>query len=161
AGASFFFALAESALFSLGKWRAEQLAERSPQRGQKVLELLSRPQGLLATSVLGNTFANAGLIATALWLGLEGHWPLFWTLAGTLMLVLVGCEVVPKTLAVRSAEAWSLRVVGTMRFFQRCTHWPRNLAEQLNAALLRLIVPKNWKPQGGLTDEEYAELFEL
>ena len=26
AGASFFFALAESALFSLGKWRARQLA---------------------------------------------------------------------------------------------------------------------------------------
>ena len=161
AGASFFFALAESALFSLGKWRAQQLAEHSAERGQKVLELLNRPQDLLATTVLGNTFANAGLIATALWLGLEGQWPIFWTLSGALTLVVVGCEVVPKTLAVRSAEQWSLRVVGTMRFFQRCTHWPRNLAQQLNTALLRLIVPKNWKPQAGLTDEEYAELLEL
>ncbi|MCI0537189.1 MAG: hemolysin family protein [Verrucomicrobiales bacterium] len=161
AGASFFFALAESALFSLGKWRAQQLAEHSAQRGQKVLALLSNPQALLATTVLGNTFANAGLIATALWFGLEGEWPILWTLAGALVVVLVGCEVVPKTLAVRSAERWSLRVVVPMLFFQRFTQWPRNLAQQLNAVLLRLIVPKTWKPQIGLTDEEYTELFEL
>src|SRR5262245_57512084 len=89
AGASFFFALAESALFSLGKWRAQQLAEHSPERGQKVLELLRRPQALLATTVLGNTFANAGLIATALWFALEGHLPVFWSLGATLLLVLV------------------------------------------------------------------------
>jgi len=161
AGASFFFALAESALFSLRKWRAQQLAENSPERGRKVLELLNDPQALLATTVLGNTFANAGLIATALWLALEGQWPIGWTLAGTLVLVLVGCEVVPKTLAVRAAEQWSLRVVGAMRFMQRATHWPRRLAQQLNSVLLRLIVPKSWQPHAGLTDEEYAELFEL
>jgi CBS domain containing-hemolysin-like protein len=161
AGVSFFFALAESALFSLGKWRAQQLAELAPRGGPKVRELLNDPQAILATAVLGNTFANAGLIATALWLGLEGQWPILWTLVGTLVLVLVGCEVVPKTLAVRSPERWALRVVELMRFFQRCTHWPRDLAQQLDATLLRLIVPKNWKPHAGLTDEEYAELFEL
>ena len=33
AAASFFFALAETALFSLGKWRARQLAERAPGLG--------------------------------------------------------------------------------------------------------------------------------
>jgi CBS domain containing-hemolysin-like protein len=69
--------------------------------------------------------------------------------------------VVPKTLAVRSAERWSLRVVVPMLFLKRFTRWPRNLAELLNKVLLRLIVPKSWKPQTGLTDEEYTELFEL
>ena len=104
AGASFFFALAESALFSLGKWRAQQLAERSPGRGSQVMELLGEPQSLLATIVLGNTFANAGVLATALWLALEGAWPIGWTLLSTLALILLGCEVLPKTLAVRAAE---------------------------------------------------------
>ena len=33
AGMSFFFALAESALFSLGQWRVRQLTERSPGTG--------------------------------------------------------------------------------------------------------------------------------
>ena len=161
AGASFFFALAESALFSLGKWRAQQLAERSPGRGSQVMELLGEPQSLLATIVLGNTFANAGVLATALWLALEGAWPIGWTLLSTLALILLGCEVLPKTLAVRAAERWSLRVVGTMHTLQHLTQWPRKLAEQLNSTILRALVPQSWKPQTALTDEEYEELFEL
>ena len=47
AAASFFFALAETALFSLTKWQARQLAERSPGAGGMVLRLLAAPQDLL------------------------------------------------------------------------------------------------------------------
>ena len=71
AAASFFFALAETALFSLGKWRARQLAERSPGLGGSVAALLNEPQDLLATIVLGNTLANSALIALALWMSLS------------------------------------------------------------------------------------------
>ena len=62
-GASFFFALAESALFSLGKWRARQLAATAPEKGALVLKLLDAPQDLLATIVLGNVLANTALVA--------------------------------------------------------------------------------------------------
>src|SRR5437763_6467478 len=71
AGASFFFALAETALFSLSKWQARQLAEREPRRGGIVQRLLGEPQDLLATMVLGNTFASAGMLAVALWMALH------------------------------------------------------------------------------------------
>ncbi len=161
AGASFFFALAESALFSLGKWRVEQLVAKSTRAGQGVSELLRDPKALLSATVLGNTFANAGLIATVLWFGLTSQWPLGLTLAGTFALVMVGCEVVPKTLAVRASETWALRVVGPMNWFLRLTRWPRELGRTLTEASLRRIVPKNWIPQVALTDEEYEELFEL
>ena len=40
AGASFFFALAETALLSLGKWQARQLAERHPRAGRIIAQLL-------------------------------------------------------------------------------------------------------------------------
>jgi cytochrome oxidase assembly protein ShyY1 len=49
AGASFFFALAETALFSLGKWQVAQLAEKKPRAGKIVAALLEHPQDLLAT----------------------------------------------------------------------------------------------------------------
>jgi CBS domain containing-hemolysin-like protein len=161
AGASFFFALAESALFSLGKWRAQKLAEGSERRGKEVLTLLEDAPSLLASIVLGNTLANAGLVFTALYLALEGNLPMGWTLGGTLALVLVGCEVVPKTLAVRAAEAWSLRISGLMSLFHRFTQWPRRLAQDGTNRLLRWVIPKSWVPQTGLTDEEYQELLEL
>src|SRR5437879_6165380 len=96
AGASFFFALAETSLFSLSKWQARQMVEREPRAGGVVLKLLSAPQDLLATMVLGNTFATAAMLAVALWMALHGHWPLPATIAGLLLLILIGCEVFPK-----------------------------------------------------------------
>ncbi len=161
AGASFFFALAESALFSLGKWRVEQLAQSEPGRGRKVRELLSDPQSLLATLVLGNTLANAGLIALCFWFGLSGRWPMGWMIAGSFALMLIGCEVVPKTLAVRAAERWALRVANIVVFVQRATEWPQRFAGRLNRFIARWMVPRGWQPQTTLSDEEYFELFDL
>ncbi len=80
AGASFFFALAETALFSLGKWQVRQLAERHPRAGKIVAQLLERPQDLLATLALGNTFANAAMLAVALRMVFNAHWALALTM---------------------------------------------------------------------------------
>ncbi len=110
AGASFFFALAEAALLSLSKWQARQLAERHPHAGAVVTRLLERPQDLLATMALGNTFANAAMLAVALQMVFDGRWPFLLTVALLLALILIGCEVFPKTLAMRQPERWAQRI---------------------------------------------------
>lgn len=162
AAASFFFALAETALFSLGKWRARQLAERSPGLGGSVAALLKEPQDLLATIVLGNTLANSALIALALWMSLSvtgAHLGL--TLAGAFLLILLGCEVVPKTLAVRMPEFWALRLAGPMTLLVRVSRPLRQVAQRMNEALLRVLIPKSITSQPTLTDADYRELVEL
>jgi putative hemolysin len=161
AGASFFFALAETALFSLSKWQVRQLAEGAPRAGGVVSRLLAEPQDLLATIALGNTFAVAALLATALWMVLNGLWPPLPTAAGLLVLVLLGAEVLPKTLAVRKPELWSLRVARPMFFLQRLTAPLHQAAQKLNTAILRVLVPQTHKAQPTLTDEEYRELLDL
>ena len=102
--ASFFFALAESALFSLGRWRARHLAERHPARGALVLRLVDQWQELLGTIVLGNAVANSLLVAVGLVLTLHGDLPLWVTGPALLLLVLLLCEVAPKSLGVRDPE---------------------------------------------------------
>src|ERR1035437_3858576 len=97
AGASFFFALAETALFSLSNWQVAQLAEKNSRAGQIVSELLERPQDLLAMLALGNTFANAAILAAALRMVFNAHWALALTLLALAVLVLIGGEVLPKT----------------------------------------------------------------
>lgn len=162
AAASFFFALAETALFSLGKWRARQLAPQTPGPGSSVAALLKEPQDLLATIVLGNTLANTGLVTLALWMTLDvkgAHLGL--TLVGAFLLILLGCEVVPKTLAVRMPEAWALRVAGPMVFLVRVLRPLRQVAQRGNEALLRVLIPKAIQPQPALTDADYKELIEL
>src|SRR3954465_818614 len=86
ASASFFFALAETSLFSLSKWQVRQLEQREPRTGGIVVRLLGAPQDLLATMVLGNTFASSGMLAVALWMALRGHWPMALTITGLLLL---------------------------------------------------------------------------
>ncbi len=161
AGMSFFFALAESALFSLGKWQVRQLAERSLGAGGLVARLLSEPQHLLATIVLGNTVANASILAIVLWTAPWGQMLLFVILPALLLLILVGCEVAPKTLAVRAPERWALRVARPMHFLQKFTGPFRQVAQRLDNFILHTLVPKSFKPQTVMSDEDYEELLEL
>jgi len=164
AGASFFFAVAESALFSLGTWQTRQLAKHSPHTGGVVARLLAQPQDLLATIVLGNTFANAAIVAIPLWLALSGGWSLWMTLLlllAALTLILIGCEVVPKTLAVRAPERWCLLVARPMSLLQMVTRPLQQAAQRTNSAVLRAVVPRSLQPQTTLSDEEYQELLDL
>jgi CBS domain containing-hemolysin-like protein len=159
AAASFFFAVSESALFALGKWRARQLANQ--RNGAVVARLLAQPSELLATIVLGNTVANAAIVALGVWSALAGYWPLPSTLVVLALVVLVGCEVFPKTLAVRSPERWALRVARPMLLIQELTGWFQRLVQRFNLWLLNVVIPKSMRPQTGVTDEEYQELLEL
>ena len=159
AGASFFFALAESALFALGKWRARQLTGQP--NGKLVMELLQHPSELLATIVLGNTIANGAIVALGFWPALNGEWSQPLTLVAVFLLVLIGCEVLPKTLAVRSPERWALRVARPMRFLQSATGWFQRWIRGMNDWLLRGLVQKLLKPHSTFTDEDYHELLEM
>lgn len=158
--ASFFFALAEAALFSLGKWQTHQLAENSPRSGAMLAKLLAQPQDLLATIALGNTFANAGIVGTLLWLDLFQGWPLLPTLIALFVFILLCVEIAPKAFAVRAPELWSQRIAGPMTWLHRLLTPIRSIAQKLNDLLLR-GVPKSIKPQTSMSDEEYQELLEL
>lgn len=161
ASASFFFALAETALFALGKSRARQLAEHSPEKGAMILRLLEQPSELLAIISLGNTIANGSIVILALWPALSHHWPPVLAGAAALIFILLFCEVLPKTLAVRAPEEWAFRVARPMLLVQRTTGWLERLAQRFNGWLIRVLVPKSARPQTILSDEEYQELLEM
>ena len=161
AGASFFFALAETALFSLTKWQVGQLAEKNPRRGKIVAQLLARPEDLLATLVLGNTFANAAMLAVALRLSFDTNWALALIVIALAVLVLLGCEVFPKTLAVRRPERWALRVVWLLFVFEKISKPFYTVAQWLNAAILKKAARQSAAAAVTLTDAEYHELLEM
>ena len=158
AGASFFFALAETAFFSLSNWQVRQLSEKYPRAGKIVWQLLERPDDLLATLALGNTFANAAVIAATLWIIFSTQRPFLLTLAALVALVLIGCEVFPKTLAVRQPERWALRCGWLLLIFQNSTKPLHRAAQWLDAISLRKI-----SRTGGTTlpEAEYHELLEM
>ena len=161
AGASFFFALAETALFSLGKWQVRRLAEQSPRSGRIVAQLLEQPQDLLATLALGNTFANAAMLAIALWVFFDTGWVLVLAVVALFAFVLIGCEVLPKTLAVRRPEHWALRVGWLLLILQKISTPFYRVAQWLNMVFLIRSVPQAAALSPALTDAEYHELLDM
>lgn len=161
AAASFFFALAESALFSLGRWRARRLAEQDPSRGAAVVRLLDNSPDLLSTLVLGNSTANVLLVVLGLLPASTGAWPMAIAILGVLGVTLFLCEVVPKALGVRQPDVWSLRVAAPLGLLMRVTGPVHRAAQRLVDLILGLMVPKSVKALQAMTDEEYAELVEL
>jgi CBS domain containing-hemolysin-like protein len=111
--------------------------------------------------VLGNTFAGAAMVATAFWMALNREWSLAATIVILLALNLIGCEVVPKTLAVRNPEQWALRVARPMLVLQWLATPLRRTAQLINSAILKTLVPKTVQPNSALTDADYQELLDL
>ena len=161
AGASFFFSLAETALFSLSKWQVRQLSQREAVAGGVVARLLAEPQDLLATLVLGNTLANAGLLAVGLWMALQGRWPIMITIIAVFVLTLIPCEVLPKTMAVRKPEEWALQIARPLDLAVSISLPLCRIAQRINTAILHMLIPSSVKPPSALTDADYHELLEM
>jgi CBS domain containing-hemolysin-like protein len=161
AGASFFFSLAETSVLSLSKWQVRQLELGQPQAGTQVARLLAEPQDLLATIVLGNTFAAAAMLAVALWMALNGSWPAVVTIAALLVLLLIGCEVLPKTMAVRAPEHWAARIAKPLSLALTLSRPLCHVAQKLNAAILHVTISRARQPQPAMTDADYQELLEM
>ena len=160
-GIGFFLALAETALLTLGKWRLRQITAHQPERGVFIRKLLAAPHDLLATMTFLNTVAHAAIIATALaisWKLDQQHFIFVALLLAAGLLLF--CEVVPKTLAMRRPQSWAPRVARPLLWLVWFTRPVRFVAQWVNNQLLRLV-PKSVKPMPELSDEEYSELIEL
>ena len=159
AAASFLCALAEAALFSLGRWRVQQLAETSP-AASRLHNLLQEPHEVLAAIVLGNTFANGAMIASVLWLALKRDYPILLPMGALFVFILLVCEVLPKAFGVRAPEFWALRLARPVELLTKYSRPARRLADAIESLVTRAI-PKNFKPQAALTDQEYQDLLEI
>lgn len=161
AGTSFLFSISEAALFSLSRWQVRTLRGEFPKRGSIITYLLGQPRELLATIVLGNTAAFSIMLATATGMALAGHWRLLPAFGGVLLLTVFFCELLPKTLAVRRPDVWSLRVIGPLSLFHRLVLPVRWVSQRMITLVLRAFTSLTPESQQHLSDSEYEELLEL
>ncbi len=97
----------EVAVFSLSPTQMRDLKERGGTKGQRVIDLLSKPRRLLATILIANNFVNVGVIILSSFAitgmldmdRMPAHWVFaIQVIAVTFVLLLLG-EVVPKVYA--------------------------------------------------------------
>jgi putative hemolysin len=161
AASSFTFALAETALLSLGDWRLRRLEADKSRSAVRIRALLGDPASLVSSLAFGTTTSNGLLITFGLLLALQSRWVVGVSLMALLPFVLIGCEVVPKTLAVRSPASWALRISGIIGVFHRLTLPLRRVASTVTDALLKRFFSDPAQIRRQMTDSEYEELIEL
>ncbi len=108
--AAFFFAATETALTSLSEARTRQLIEESGNPAHSLRLWLEHPDRVLATLLFGNTLAAIGASAVTTDLVARTGRPYAVAIATglTTFVVLIFCEVAPKTLAKRRAVGFAL-----------------------------------------------------
>jgi CBS domain containing-hemolysin-like protein len=94
-------------------------------------------------------------------MALDAGWPLAVVIPGLLALLLIGCEVLPKTMAVRNAERWATRIARPLSAVVALSLPLCRVSQRVNAWILKLLVPRSAQSHTALTDADYQELLDL
>ncbi len=150
---SAFFSGSETAIFSLSNLKLRRIAEKYP-KGRVVKNLLCRPTRLLSAIVFGNSLVNIGLssLATAICVQIWGNKGFFVAIlvSGTLILFLG--EILPKTIAIYTAERLSLSLSPILSIFSKVFYPFITIIERIVEVFSSLIIRK---PKKVLNNEEF------
>ena len=103
---SMFFSGSESALFSIRWWRIIYLKHHCGKAGRRLAELMEHPGSVLMTILLGNTLANVA-VSSVFEHAMEKLFPdhgLILAIGVMTPVVMIFCEITPKTLALHNPE---------------------------------------------------------
>ena len=118
---SAFFAGAETAMTAASRARMHQLEKDGEPRAKSVNWLMKHREQMVGTMLLGNTFVNiaASALVTSVLLTLFGSAGVAVATLITTALVLIFCEVLPKTYAITNADGMALVLGRLVRFVVR------------------------------------------
>ncbi len=114
---SAFLSGSETALTAASRARIHALEQDGSTRAGLVNRLLSAPERIIGTVLLGNNLVNilASAITTSLLIGLFGQSGVLYATIAMTTLVVIFCEVLPKTYAIAYPDKVALAIAPSMR----------------------------------------------
>ncbi len=118
--ASAFFSISETAMIGVNRHTVRRRAEAGDARARRVDRMLDQPERILSTVLVGNTIVNvaAATLATAVATHLLASWATLVAAVLVTIIILIFCELVPKTIAVRHALGIALRVARPLQVIE-------------------------------------------
>ena len=153
---SAFFAGAETAMTGASRARMHQLEKDGDKGAKHVNWLMAHREQMVGSMLLGNTFVNiaSSSLVTSVVLTLFGSAGMAGGVILTTVLVLIFCEVLPKTYAITNPDNTALRLARSVRFSVRAFSPVVNAVAWIVAMILRAMGVKS---QGLVEDREEAE----
>jgi putative hemolysin len=160
---SAFFSMSETALIGVNRLEVRRRAEAGDRRAKRVDLMLDDPERVLSTVLVGNTMVNitaAGLAAALAEFLFASYAHVIATVAVTLF-ILVVCELVPKTVAVRNPLRFALLLGPPLRRVESMLKPVIGLAAFLARAIVRPFGLKAARKAPYITQDEIEMLVRL
>ncbi len=154
---SAFFSSSETGMLSLNRYRLKHMAKEGHKGATRVTHLLSRPDRLLGTILVGNNVVNilAASIATVLAVDIWGEAGIAIATAGLTITVLIFGEITPKTLAALRPELVAFPASRVLLLLQRLLYPVVWATSSISNMLLRLLgVDPSQRASDSLSTEE-------
>jgi len=179
---SFFFSASESSLVAISKIKARHLVNKGVRRAAAVLRLITKLDKVISAILVGNNFVNIAIssIVTAIFVNIfRPPWGVILATFCATMFILIICEIMPKTLAIRYSERVALFTAPFLEafikifeplinFFIIVTNFilralgahPEKRSPLINEEELKLMIEIG-KEEGVLSDEERKMLHRI
>lgn len=160
-GMSAFFSMTETAFIGVGRHQVKQAAQTS-RRARLVDKMLDDPERILSTVLVGNTIANIGAatLGTVIADQLFTRWSDFIAAVVLTLVVLILCELVPKTIAVQDPLRFAKNLAPGLRLVESILRPVIAAAGGIAKSIVRLF---GFRPMGKtpyITSEEIQLLVE-
>ena len=160
-----FFSSSEAAFLSVQRTRIAHLVSEGVPGARRVANMVSNPERLLATILLGNNLVNVAFTSVVTFAilnyvgqGNEGSGVLIATAVSTIALVIVG-EIIPKSVAVRKAEPVAFLYSHPLKWIEYLL-WPFVFALQwITRGVNALLGVSNVQPM--ITEGEFRTLIDI
>ena len=115
---SAFFSASETAMLSANKFHMRTLADEGNKKAALVESLLNDSDTLLSTLLVGNNLVNilCSSITTALAISYYGNAGVGYATGAVTLLILIFCEITPKSMATKFADNFAMNVCGILNF---------------------------------------------
>lgn len=160
---SAFFSSSETALFSLNKLQIRKINISHPKSGKMVTHLLNFPRRTLITILIGNTVVNIAItsITTFSIIQIFGGKGIGLAICLVAFFLLIFGEVVPKSLAIKNAEAFSIIVVRPLEIFARIIFPIRKLLQAVSDFVLSIFIKETTLKKPYITQKELKTLVSI
>jgi CBS domain containing-hemolysin-like protein len=153
----------ETALTSINRLKLRHLVEQGNRRAQRISRLISEPNIFLSTILIVNSVALivASTLAAVIALDVSPTWGGVVSTVVISIVVLMFCEITPKTAALQSPERWALALVPLVHGASVVLHWPIIALTRVTSLLVRMFGGQPPRRGPFVTEEELRLLVEV
>ena len=160
---SAFFSSSETALTTVNQIRMRTLADNGDKRAARVLRVTGNPGKMLSAILIGNNIVNlsASSISTSLAIHLFGNTGAGIATGILTFLILIFCEVTPKTMATIKADSMSLTAAAPIGFLMKILTPVIFIINKLSLGLMFLLHVNIKDAQKKMTEEELRTIVDV